>query len=141
MKKLKNKLKYFFKELFKDELGTYNPEAEKVTKGSVLYFIIGGIFAVIIPFCLLWITCGEVTFNPYRIFTDIDSDLQMYRYVILIAGILGNILFLFWGFFTTYRVNNDFAYLKVKRACKLISIICFIFEMISFAMACIVYYW
>ena len=58
-KKAVKRIIRFFKDIYSDDVGSYNPKAEKITVSSVLYWVIGLALCFVIPAALIYIEVGE----------------------------------------------------------------------------------
>jgi hypothetical protein len=135
-----NTIKTFFKELFKDDIGKYDPEAEKVHFKLVLYWIIGLIIAFLIPACLVYLEVGEFDWNVFKYIWGEDSQNygnELYRGGYFLLGFCANVLFLLWGSLSTYMINGKAELLDMKQTsrffcvlCLTGAITCFVFAMV-----------
>lgn len=106
---------YFIKEFFKNDVGKYNTNAEKLTLGWVLYWIIGVILVLCITLTMIFLE-GYLNlillWNPFNPDKPVDNAFGgMY----LISAILSGGAFLRVGSLTTYRINGNKGRLKAKK--------------------------
>lgn len=136
-----NTIKNFFKELFKDDIGKYNPEAEKVHFKQVLYWVIGLIISYLIPTCLVYWELGQFDWNVFKFIWGEDAQIYgnvLFRGGYILGGLSANVFFLLWGFYSTYIINGSKDALYIKQSsrfffflCFTIAIVCFIFAMVE----------
>lgn len=132
------KIAYFFKELFKNDVGEYNPNAKKLSIGWGIYLIVGLIFSILIPFCFLWLESGQFTWDIIAIIWAENTN-YVYRLGYFGCSIFSNIIFILWGFFTTYRINGNREMLSYKILMRFICILGYILSLICFIFSCVLY--
>lgn len=134
---------HFFKELFKTEVGNFNPEANKIRLQDVLYWIIGLVLSLFIPVCLVYLETWEFAWNVFVLLLGKNTETLyangLYRLGYFICGICGNVLFLITGFCTTFKINGNEKGLMVKVAARLFCVICLALFLIFFIIANIIY--
>jgi hypothetical protein len=133
-----NTIKTFFKELFKDDIGKYDPEAEKVHFKQVLYWIIGLIIAFLIPACLVYLEVGEFDWNVFKFIWGEDAQNYgnvLYRGEYFMGGFCANVFFLAWGFLSTYRINGKKEMLELKITSRFFCLLGFTIAIVSFILA------
>lgn len=115
-------IKNFFKEFFKDDIGKYDPEADKVHFKQVLYWVIGLIVGFLIPTCLVYLEVGQFDWNVFKFMWGEEAKVLykegFYRGAYFIGGLLSNVLFLLCGFFSTYVINGKRIMLEYKKASR-----------------------
>ncbi|MCH5162498.1 MAG: hypothetical protein J1G38_03295 [Clostridiales bacterium] len=134
-----NRFKNFFKELFKNDIGEYNPEATKVHFTQVLYWIIGLIICFLIPTCLVYLEVRQFDWNVFNFIwgekAQAYGDEVLYRGGYFVGGLCANISFLVWGFLSTYIINGQKEMLGLKRCARFFFVICIIFAVSCFIVA------
>ena len=135
-----NKIMNYFKELFKNDIGEYNPEAEKVHLSQVLYWIIGLIICFVIPACLVYLEVGQFDWNVFSFIwgekaQEFGEKIVLYRGGYFIGGLCANISFLVWGFLSSYIINGKKDMLYIKQCARFFFAICFVVSIICFIVA------
>ena len=132
----------FFKYIYSDDVGSYNPKAEKITVSSVLYWVIGLALCFMIPAALVYIQAGEFDWNVFRFIWGEEETAGLYANGLLRLGsyiftLCGNGFLLIGGFITPYRINGHRERLEYKKITRcfpflhIAGIALFIFAMIE----------
>lgn len=132
-------IKKFFKELFKSDIGKYNPEADKLHFKQVLYWIIGLIICFLIPMCLVYLEVGQFDWNVFKFIWGDEVHAYrgnaLYRGGFLISSLCANVSFLTWGFLSTYIINGRKDMLNLKQWARFFFVISIISSIICYIWA------
>lgn len=138
-----NQIAEYFRELFKNDLGKFNPKASKVDLKSVLYWVFGLIFSFVIPACLVYLEVGQFNWNVIKFIWGEEAQALLgnglYRGGYFICGLCANISLLLAGFLSTYRVNGKSELLSFKKISRVFFILCLPLAIICFILATILY--
>ena len=110
----------FFKDIYSDDVGSYNPKAEKITVSSVLYWVIGLALCFMIPAALVYIQAGEFDWNVFRFIWGEEETAGLYGGGLFRGTswgfcLCGNVCLLMAGGLTPYRINGRYGLLEVKK--------------------------
>lgn len=138
------KITTFFKEIYSDDIGTYNPEAKKVTVKDILYWIIGLVLCFIIPAVFIYIEVGEFDWNFFRFIWGEEETAGLlggglYRGGYFILGLAGNVYLTIAGFLTPYKINGDRRFLEAKKLTRFCFPIFYVGAIFCFIVANITY--
>lgn len=130
-----DKIKYFIKEFFKNDIGKYDRDAEKTTLGCVLYWVFGSILVLLITLTMIFVE-GYLNlillWNPFNPEKPIDNAFgSMY----LISSVFSGWAFLRVGSLTTYRINGNKDRLSAKKMWRWVWLTYFIIEIIFYILA------
>ena len=134
----------FFKDIYSDSVGVYDPKVKKakVKVGEVFYWVIGLILCFLIPAALVYIQAGEFDWNVFRFIWGEEETAGLYANGLLRLGsyiftLCGNGFLLIGGFITPYRINGHRERLEYKKITRcfpflhIAGIALFIFAMIE----------
>ena len=118
-KKAVKRIIRFFKDIYSDDVGSYNPKAEKITVSSVLYWVIGLALCFVIPAALIYIKVGEFDWNVFRFLWGEEETAGLYGGGLFRGGSFvltfsGNGFLLISGYITPYRINGHPERLQIK---------------------------
>jgi hypothetical protein len=133
MKTIKN----FFKEMFKDNIGVYHPEANKPTLKWTIYFVVGLILSYVIPTCLVYLEAWQFNWNVFAIIWEKGTNYVYRAYFIFFFG--GNLGIVLLGYLNTYHVNGNAKVLAAKIVLRFILYIYFAIGVASYIIANIIY--
>lgn len=138
------KIVKFFKDIYSDDIGVYNPKAEKLTVGTILYWVIGIALSFIIPAIFIYIEVGEFDWNFFRFLWGEEETAGLlggglYRGGYYILGLSGNGFLLLAGFASPYWINGRKEILEIKKLSRFLFPVCYIGAIACFIIANIVY--
>lgn len=138
------KIVKFFKEIYSNDIGTYDPKAEKIKVRDVLYLVIGFVVSLIISSIFVYIEVGEFDWNVFRFLWGEEETANLaggglYRGGHFVLGLSGNMFLVIAGFITTYKINGHIELLEMKRLARFAFPICYAGAITSFIIACIIY--
>lgn len=120
MKKIFSKIKWFVWEFFHNSLGSCDGKKFKITAGWVIYWVIGVILSVMIPYLLLWLESGQITFNLIAVIWA-PEETYGYRIGYTVLGIPTCLSLVGIGYLTSKRINGDKRLLGDKIALKFVA--------------------
>lgn len=129
----------FFKELFRDDIGIYDPNAKKWGVGWVIYWIVGSILSILIPICLVYLEAWEFQWNVFRLIWVEEGTNYLCRLGYFCLGIPTNFLFLGAGYATTKHINGKKEYLETKKTARTVMYFSYGLCIFFFIMANIMY--
>lgn len=123
-----NRILYFIKEFFKNDIGKYDRNAEKTTVGWILYWVLGSILVLVITLTMIFVESYLnliLLWNPFNPEKPIDNAFSsMY----MISSVFSGWAFLRVGSLTTYRINGNIDRLKAKKKWRWVWLAYFIVE-------------
>ena len=123
------------KDILKNDIGQYDPEAEKLGWKGVILFFLGIIISIVIPVLFVYLEAWEITVNLGRLIWDEAFGLRT-GYFILFC--LANISLLIVCMLTTYRINGRIYRLRIKKAMRFIAIFLYIIVVILYIISLVV---
>ena len=109
-----------------------------MTAGWVIYLVIGVILSIIIPYLLLWLESGQVTFNLIAVIWAPEGTYG-YRIGYTILGIPTCLCLVCIGYCTSNRINGNRQLLEIKKIGKVMALIGIVTGAIMFIASCIIY--
>lgn len=128
----------FFKEIFKNDVGIFRPEAKKPSAKWIIYWIFGVILSIVIPTCLVYLEAGQFRWNVFTLIWE-DGSNYLYRVGYFLLGLGSNILFLLLGYLNTYHINGDRQLLDDKKVLRVLVAIGYSIFIVCFIIANIMY--
>ena len=128
----------FFKEIFKNDVGIFRPEAKKPSAKWIVYWIFGVILSIVIPACLVYLEAGQFRWNVFTLIWE-DGTNYLYRAGYFLLGLGSNILFLLLGYLNTYHINGDRQLLDDKKVLRALVAIGYSIFIVCFIIANIMY--
>jgi len=115
-----------FKDIFKNDLGKYDPKAEQRGVKGVVSFLAGLLLSVVIPILFVYLEAWEITLQLERLIWDEDNFWRTGYFIIFVVAnwAFGVVLML-----PTYRINGQehrLAYKKFARGAALVAYVVFI---------------
>ncbi len=106
--------------IFKNDIGEYDPQADKLGIGFWLYLICGFVICIIIVFPLVWLDCWEVSFDFHTLVFGRDAGFcRPYYFLMYMAG---NFALLGTSILTPTRINGYIRRLRFKKVLRLLFI-------------------
>lgn len=141
--KIIKRIVQYFKNIFSNDIGEYNPKADKADFQSILYWIIGLILCYIIPTVFVYLEVGEFDLNVFRfIWGEESNELYhegIYRLGYWGCGVCTVLAFIAVGFLSPYRVNGKEQLLDFKKTLRCLCAVCFSLFIVCFIVSIIVY--
>ena len=138
MKKIFKKIKWFIWEFFHNSPGPCDGKKFKLTAGWAIYLVVGIILSIIIPYLLLWLESGQVSFNLIAVIWA-PEETYGYRIGYTLLGIPTCLCIVSVGYLTGKRINGDGSLLAYKIALKFFACIGIVFGLICLTASFILY--
>ena len=118
-KRVAKRIIRFFTDIYSNDIGTYDPKAEKIGARGVLYWVIGIILCFLIPAALVYIEVGEFDWNVFRFLWGEEETAGLhtkglFRLGSYIFTLSGNGFLLISGYISPYRINGHSERLQIK---------------------------
>lgn len=136
-----NKIVKFINEILKNNLGSYDVKAEKVSVGWKIYWLIGIlILCIIIPVLLIVL---EVYLKEVLLWNPLKLENREINNVIVsiyfLSSFVSGITFLRIGYLTTYRINGSTKKLSEKKTLRWV-FLCFFLLLVVFYIVALLFY-
>ena len=127
----------FFKEIWKDDIGVFRPEAKKPSKW-IVYWVVGIISSIVIPACLVYLEAWQFKWNVFALIWEEGTN-YLYRCLYFLSAMCGNIGFVFLGYLNTYHINGDIQLISYKKTMRFWVVFSYGLFIVGFIVANILY--
>ena len=127
-KRVAKRIIRFFTDIYSNDIGTYDPKAEKIGARGVLYWVIGIILCFLIPAALVYIEVGEFDWNVFRFLWGEEETAGLhtkglFRLGSYIFTLSGNGFLLISGYISPYRINGHSERLQIKEFTRCLKVL------------------
>jgi len=122
------KVLQWFKDMFSNDVGQYDPKAEEYGFKLLLGVILGIFLSITVPILFVYLEAWEITIRIVDLIWHEDFFWRTGYYIAFVAANFG---LLAVAGFSTYRINGQYDRLLLKKGVRIVAII---FYLIAIAM-------